>query len=267
MGGFVGSVIGVAAGYALAGGVARVIGRLLEGIQGVNQGAADVAAPPGLMALAIGLGTATSMLGAALPAWEAARIDPAKALQRGRAQAVGAGESRVRALAAAALGTAGVAILLTTGSLPAFYGAYLCVLVAALLLTPWLSVWLVRALRPVLGWLRPVEGLLAADSLLAAPRRTSATVSALMLALALGVGLAGIGRASYENITGWAAQALNPDFFVTGSPTLTGRDYRFPDELTGRIAAVDGVRQVQRMRQARVPYRDGLVLLMATERI
>jgi len=265
LGGLLGSMAGVVAGQALAGGVARVIGRLLEGIQGVNQGAAAVGVEPTLLAMAIGLGTGTSMLAAALPAWEAARIDPAKALQRGRVQVIGAGENRVRTLAALVLGVVGGAVFLTTRSLPAFYAAYLCLLVGALLLTPWLSVGLVRALRPLLGWLRPVEGLLAADSLIAAPRRTSATVIALMLALALSVGLAGVGRASYENIMGWAAQALNPDFFVTGSPTLTGRDYRFPDEMTGGIAAIEGVGQVQRMRQARVPYRDGLVLLMATE--
>lgn len=265
LGGLAGSIAGVVAGQALAGGVARVIGRLLEGIQGVNQGTAAIGIEPALLALAVALGTGTSMLAAALPAWEAARIDPAKALQRGRVQAIGAGESRVRGLAALVLGAAGAVVLLTTRSLPAFYAAYLCVLAGALLLTPWLSVGLVRALRPLLGWLRPVEGLLAADSLIAAPRRTSATVIALMLALALSVGLAGVGRASYDNITGWAEQALNPDFFVTGSPTLTGRDYRFPDEMTGGIAAIEGVGQVQRMRQARVPYRDGLVLLMATE--
>jgi putative ABC transport system permease protein len=106
---------------------------------------------------------------------------------------------------------------------------------------------------------------MAADSLIGAPRRTSTTVAALMLALALVVGLGGIGQASYRNIVEWSTIALNPDFFVTGSPTLTGRDYRFPEAMTGPLAAIAGIDSVQRMRQVRVQYRDGLILLMATD--
>lgn len=263
--GLLGSAIGVAAGFALAGGVASVISRMLAGMQGVDQGPADVAPEPWLVALALGLGTLTSVLAAALPAWEAARVDPVSALQRGRVQVLGARENRVRAMAAIGLGAVGGVLFLGTRSMAAFYAGYVCVLLAALLVTPWLSAWLVRLLRPVLGWLRPVEGLLAADSLIAAPRRTSATVSALMLALALAIGLAGVGRASYDSIVGWASTALNPDFFVTGSPTLTGRDYRFPEAMTAGLAAVDGVAQVQRMRQSRVPFDQTIVLLMATD--
>ena len=265
IGGFLGSAIGVAAGYALAGGVARVIARMLEGMQGVNQGVTGITLEPRLVALSLALGILTSVLAAALPAWEAVRVDPSKALQRGRVQVMGARENRARTMAAVVLGAVGGLLFAGSRSLTAFYVGYLCVLLAALLLTPLLSVWLVRALRPALGWLRPVEGLLAADSLIAAPRRTSATVAALMLALALGVGLAGVGRASYDNIMGWASTALNPDFFVTGSPTLTGRDYRFPDAMTGALASVGGIAHVQRMRQSRVPFRDAMILLMATD--
>ncbi len=263
--GCLGSAVGVALGYALAGGVARLIGTLLEGIQGVGQGQAEVTPTPWLVGVALALGTLTSVLAAALPAREAARVDPIKALQRGRLQVLGAGENRARTLVAAGLGALGAALFVGTTSLPAFYVGYLCLLLAALLLTPWLSVALVRLLRPALVWLRPTEGMLAADSLIGAPRRTSATVSALMLAIALVVGLAGIGRASHGQITEWAESALNPDFFVTGSPTLTGRDYRLPEAMTGELAKVEGVAIVQRMRQPRVAYRNSLVLLMATD--
>ena len=43
-------------------------------------------------------------------------------------------------------------------------------------------------------WMRPVEGTLAADSLIQAPRRTSGTVAALMLSLALVISLGGLAR-------------------------------------------------------------------------
>ena len=84
-----------------------------------------------------------------------------------------------------------------------FYTGYLLMVLAALLLTPALALWLARTLRPALKRLRPVEGALAADSLIQAPRRTSATVAALMLSLALVVAFAGYRRASYNSFMDW----------------------------------------------------------------
>ena len=104
----VGSVIGVFAGQAAAGVVARGTARLLQGVYGLAGSAAcrsrDRRASP-LIAIAIGL--ATSALAAALPARNAARVDPIKALQKGRRQVLGAGSSRGRTIAAAVLGAAG----------------------------------------------------------------------------------------------------------------------------------------------------------------
>ena len=80
-----------------------------------------------------------------------------------------------------------------------FYAGDALAVLAAFLLTPTFALWLARALRPLLRWLRPVEGTLAADSLLQAPRRTSGAVAALMLSLALVVSLGGMARASYDS--------------------------------------------------------------------
>jgi putative ABC transport system permease protein len=265
LGGLIGSVAGVGAGYALAAIAARRATRLVQGTYGVSQGEVDVTAAWPLIALAIAIGVATSIVAAALPARTAATVDPVKALQKGRVQVLSEGENRFRTIAAAILGAIGVALLASDTALRAFYVGYLCLLASAMLLAPILSVALVRALRPVLVRLRPVEGALAADSLMGAPRRTSATVAALMLAVALVVGLAGTAAASYKNIMEYASHALNPDLFVTASPTLTGRDYRFPDAMTAQLEAVAGVREVQRMRQGRVAFGTGQILLMATD--
>jgi hypothetical protein len=53
-------------------------------------------------------------------------------------------------------------------------------IIAGLLVAPALSLYLSKAARPVMKRILPVEGMLAADSLIQAPGRTSATVSALM---------------------------------------------------------------------------------------
>ena len=111
---------------------------------------------------------------------------------------------------------------------------------------------LARALRPLLRWLRPVEGTLAADSLLQAPRRTSGAVAALMLSLALVVALGGLTRASYDSIFQWLGVALNPDLFISPSQSLTARSFRFPGSMADQLRAIPGVGEVQSVRAARI---------------
>ena len=49
---------------------------------------------PTLLALALVIGVATSMIAAMIPARQAARVDPVQALQKGKYQVLTAGESR-----------------------------------------------------------------------------------------------------------------------------------------------------------------------------
>ena len=101
---------------------------------------------------------------------------------------------------------------------------------------------------------RPVEGALAADSLIQAPRRTSASVAALMLSLALVVAFAGMARASYDSIIDWMETALNPDLFVMPSQRLDRADDAVPgDDGPGDRSAprrrprADGARRAHRV--------------------
>src|SRR5436853_7048790 len=88
---------------------------------------------------------------------------------------------------------------------------------AGLLLAPALTLFLSKGLRPILKRLLPAEGTLAADSLVQAPRRTSATVSALMLSLSMVVGFGGFAHSFYTSVGEWMETALNPDFFISPS--------------------------------------------------
>ena len=173
-----------------------------------------------------------------------------QALQKGKYQVLSAGESRARVIAAAALGAISMACLAVPAiagdsagrSRVVFYAGYVLAIVVALLLSPLLSLALARALRPVLKWMRPVEGALAADSLIQAPRRTSASVAALMLSLALVVAFAGMARASYDSIIDWMETALNPDLFVMPSQSIVVRTIRFPATMGPELAAIAGRR-------------------------
>ncbi len=138
-------------------------------------------------------------------------------------------------------------------------------IVVALLLSPLLSLALAKALRPLLKWLRPVEGALAADSLIQSPRRTSASVAALMLSLALVVAFAGMARASYDSIIDWMETALNPELFVMPSQSIVVRTIRFPPTMAPELAAIPGVERVQMVRDARIVFRKTPVMIVAVE--
>ncbi|MBI2834155.1 MAG: FtsX-like permease family protein [Acidobacteria bacterium] len=263
--GFVGSLVGAMGGILLARGVAGFIAGLLQGVYGIAQRADEVATEPRLIAFAIGMGMATSVLAAWLPARNAARVDPVQALQKGKYQVLSAGENRIRRRAAALLGAGSVLCLLFGRSGWAFYGGYALTVVASLLLAPSLALWLAEALRPALKWIRPVEGALAADSLIQAPRRTSGTVAALMLSLAQVIGLAGIARGSYGSIVDWLATALNPDLFITTSQNLATRTFHFPESMGPELRKIPGIADVQMVRSARVTFRGGPVMVVSVE--
>ena len=263
--GLVGSVLGVLAGRAIVGTVARAASGIVHGVYGVGGTDASVAPSAAITALAIGVGLLTSGLATLVPARAAALVDPVLALAKGRGQAVSGARGRTRTVAAAVLGIAGAVMVVTNQPLGIFYAGFVSVLLSALFATPAAALWLVRMLRPALCRLRPVEGALAADSLIASPLRTSTTVAALMLSLALVITLAGVARGSYARITDWVETALNADLFVTGSPTLTERIYRFPESVAGDLAAIPGVAEVQKMRTARIQMDGGPVLIIAAE--
>jgi putative ABC transport system permease protein len=263
--GLIGSGVGVLCGSLVSRGIAVYISGLLGDIYGLAQRAEDLAGDPKLAAAAMALGVAASVFASWLPARAAARVDPVKALQKGRYQVLSAGENRLRTLASILMCAVAAACLLFGKSLEFFYTGYVLVILAALLLTPAATLFLARLLRPLLKWLRPVEGALAADSLVQAPRRTSATVAALMLSLTLAIGYGGIGRASYNQIADWLKTALNPDLFVSTSQNFTARSFRFPAAMGDQIARTEGVGEVQRVRTARAPFRGTPIMLVAAD--
>jgi putative ABC transport system permease protein len=263
--GLIGSIGGVGFGLLIARAIAASIGTLMADVYGVAQRADEIASTPSVLLMAAALGMTTSVIAALIPAQQAARVDPVHALQKGAYQVLSAGESRLRGAAAAVCALVAVGCIVAVESRVAFYAGYVLAIAAALLLGPHLSVLLARALRPVLKWLRPVEGALAADSLIQAPRRTSASVAALMLSLALVIAFAGMARASYDSIIEWMDGALNPDLFVMPSQDIVIRTSRFPSTMTAEIGALEGVARVQPVRNARIVYRQTPVMIVATD--
>ncbi len=261
--GLIGTLAGVLFGIAMARAMSGYIGGLLEEVYGVAQRAESITIEPWLIAAAIAMGVVTSLIAAVIPARAAAYVDPVKALQKGRYQSLGEGENRTRRRWAIACVAASVIALAFNRYMLIFYAGYVLAVLAAVLMAPAAALWLARALRPILSRLRPVEGTLAADSLLQGPRRTSGTVAALMLSLALVISLGGLARSSYNAISEWMRLALNPDLFVTTAETVTARSFVFPASLGDGLRKIDGVEEVQLVRSVRVLVKNTPIMIVA----
>jgi putative ABC transport system permease protein len=264
--GLVGSALGVAFGILLARGIMGHISEFLSSFYGVGQAAgAGLEVEQRLMAVALSVGVVTSMIAAWAPAHSAALVDPIVALQKGKLHAIAGKEVRLRWATALLLAAVAALCLIFGRYAGLFYFGYALTVVGAVLLTPALALWITRALRPLLRWLAPVEGTLAADGLIQAPRRTAATVAALMLSLALVVSIAGEARTMYGQILVWMNTTLNPDFFVTPSENLSSRTFRFPASLGDGLKTIEGIADVQTVRTPRIIFRGKPVLLVSVE--
>ena len=263
--GLAGTLVGAGFGILMARAMAGYIGGLLEEVYGFAQQTESIEVAPWLLAAAIAMGVATSLIAAFIPARAAALVDPVQALQKGKFQSLGESENRTRRRwAIVCVAISAVALLLNRYTM-IFYAGYLLAVLAAVLLAPALSLALSKWLRPLLKKIRPVEGALAADSLIQGPRRTSGTVAALMLSLALVISLGGLARSSYNSISDWMRIALNPDLFVTTAESVTTRSFVFPASLAVGLRAIDGVGEVQLVRSVRVLVKNTPIMLVATD--
>ncbi|HEX4825110.1 MAG TPA: FtsX-like permease family protein [Candidatus Polarisedimenticolaceae bacterium] len=254
--GLVGSAIGLGAGMILARGTTRFIAGLTEVAYGLTHSASTVVVDPRVLVIGGALGLLSAIAAAFFPALAASRLQPVEALARGTFQRFDPISERLRVLAGIGMTAAAVAVvvLLSTRSFAWAVFGLLLINGAAVLLAPTLIGPIVRLGRPIMERLFGAEGRIATDTLLQAPRRTSATVLALMISLGFVLTLAGLTHAFRVSYTTWMNGVLNADFYVTASQRFFAKAYRLPPEFAETIAEIPGVRWVEEFRGIHLKY-------------
>jgi putative ABC transport system permease protein len=263
----------------LAGTIAGlVLGRLLAdwavGLTGATVSTlyiATAAAPPALtggqIALAFAIGLPLSLLAAAVPALEAARVPPTAAI-RGSDRL----ESRVRlglrtfvAPAAVLLAAAGLARLGPVDGRPLFgYGSALATIVGASLLVPVLLFGLAAAVRRPLRRRFGAEGLVAHAHLASAIPRLSISVAALAVSLAMMVAVAIMIGSFRDTVVYWVNQTLQADLFVgPGVQPTVGSPQTLSPEVIAAVRRHPDAAAVDTFRNMDLVYRGHLVVLGA----
>jgi putative ABC transport system permease protein len=266
--GAVGSLVGVFAGFFLASAANRVMRGMVAAVYGVVATAAPARLEFSLCALAFVLGVAASMIGAWYPARGAACLDPAMALHNVevRRRETVLGWKRIGG--GLFLIAAGAALVVWTPrslGLPIQFAFASIVLLGLTMVLPKLVLWSARVLRPVLNACGGSEGALAVDAMIQTPRRSAATVGALMVGLMFVFSTASYIQSYRQMIDRWMNDVLNADLFVAASTMLRSTSYHFSEELGRRIAALPGVTRVENVRFTAIPYRGDTAAVNAIE--
>lgn len=266
--GTIGSLLGIAGGYGAARAASQLMGSIAASVYGTV--ATDVAPHLQLQRAlgALGLGVLASLGAAWLPARAAARLDPTLALHhievRSREGALGWS----RLLAGAALMALSLALIEwlpgRVGMARQFWFAAV-MLCGLTLLLPALVLTAARLLRPAFDACAGAEGALGIDAMIAAPRRSSVTVGALMIGLMFTFSTAAYIQSYRHMIDRWTQQMLNADLFVATSALLRTTSFHFDENLGRRIAQLPQVARVENVRFAMIPYRGDSAALIAIE--
>jgi putative ABC transport system permease protein len=266
--GLVGSACGIAGGYFAAIVTSKVLGGVATSIYGVTATAVAPVLDPRLALESLVLGLAASLMGAWFPARAASRLDPALSLRNIEIRQPEAALGWKRLLLGAALVLASSALVAFA---PARTGVAIqlpfavLMLLGLTLLTPMLVHVAARLLRPLMDRTGGSEGALAADAMIQSPRRSAATVGALMIGLML-VFSTGAYIQSYRHmIDHWSESMLNADLFVSTSATLHSSTYHFSEGLGRRISQLPEVQRLENVRFTLIPYRGETATVVAYE--
>jgi putative ABC transport system permease protein len=266
--GVIGSLIGIAGGFLLASAANRVMRGMVAAVYGVVATAAPARLHLDQCAIAFALGMAASMIGAWYPAHGAASLDPAMALHNVEARRREAVLGWKRICGGLLLIVAGSALVYWTPprmGLPIQFVFSTIVLLGLTLVLPMLVYWSARGFRPLMNLLGGSEGALAVDAMIQTPRRSAATVGALMIGLMFVFSTTSYIQSYRQMIDRWMNQVLNADIFVATSAMLRSTSYHFTEDLGRRIAELPGVKRVENVRFTAIPYRGDTAAVIAIE--
>jgi putative ABC transport system permease protein len=250
--GLLGTVIGLLAGALLArslvGLVAQTISDLYYRVQ-VQQ----VHITPLILGKGTAAGLVTSLLAAAVPAWEATHVPPVSAMRRSEI------ERRARRLipwattgAVALLGTGLALLALPTHSLLVSFAALFFLLLGSALLTPLALLLLMRSAVPITARMFGLVGRMAPRATMQALSRTAVAVAALAVAVSVTVGVSIMVASFRDTVEDWLDTTLGADVFITAADDAHETSLDLDPMLVGRVSAVEGVAHVASVRVAAV---------------
>ncbi|MCC7447128.1 MAG: FtsX-like permease family protein [Anaerolineae bacterium] len=190
------------------------------------------------------IGIAAALLAALIPAYEATTTPPTGALKRSEI------ERKIRK-AIPAVTVAGVVMVLLSlvslsfSSVEIGFAGLFGIVVGFSLFTPLVALVLMTAVRPILGKIAGVLGLIAPRSIIRSLSRTSVAVAALMVAVSVIVGVSAMVGSFRNNVEDWIANTIRADILIS-PPSLSANRQTYPIDpaLADVVRQTPGVMEV-----------------------
>lgn len=266
--GIAGSAIGILLGFFLAIGAERVMSQIAAQLFGY----VSTQQPPvfrwDYALTSFVIGAVTSVIGALLPARAASRLNPILALHNIETRQRDSVMGKPRMLAGVAMvvaGLLGVRFGPATVGINFRFGYSALMIFGLVLLLPKLAELTARLLRPLMDRLFGSEGVLAVDTMIQSPRRTTATIGALMIGLAFVFSMGAYVHSYQRTVSEWMDRMINADIIINTSENARSRTYHFSEDLGAQLAKISGVRRVENVRFTFLPYADDSIALVALD--
>lgn len=267
--GLFGSALGVATGYYIAVAFTRLTGGMLPIMSAAMPSSTlPLIAAPMLptfnLSFAIesfALGVAATLVSAWLPARAASRLNPILALHNIETRQQEAVVGWPRLILGAGLVIAGLALVRFTTPIVGVIlqlGYFVLIFLGLIVMLPRVSGWIASAIRPLAGRVFGSEGMLAIDSIKVAPRRTSATVGALMVGVAFVFSIWAFIHSEKEVLSGSYERSVSGDLQVFSTALMN-------EDLVEPIGSVAGIASMDRNLFTTTRYQDRMVAVIASD--
>ena len=264
--GLIGSAAGLALGVILGRGLIGLVTQTINDLY-FTIAVRDIAISAGPLVKGFLLGLLTTLVAAAVPAFEATWTPPRTVLRRSSY------EDRARrivplvglaGLGLLALG--GALLLIPSQSLLLSFSALFVITIGAAATTPLITVLLMRVARPALGAAFGMLGRMAARDVVATLSRTSVAIAALMIAVSVTIGVGLMVGSFRQTVIQWLDQTLRADVYVS-APGFSGTrtDAQLPPELVQKLSNAPGVARARLYRNVTVEGQYGPTIVVGIQ--
>jgi len=252
--GMIGGLVGIGLGIVLGRGAVGLVSQTINDLY-YTVNVRSVTIDPLTLLKGFGLGLVASVLAALAPAYEATSIPPITALKRS------VGEQRVRwllpriAIGGLALFAIGGMMLLLTRALVVNLGGIFFVLIGLALVSPVLTLVLMRGLAPLLDRTTGLIGRMSARGVVSAISRTAIAIASLMVAVSVIIGLQSMINSFRTTVESWLETSLTADVYV--APPTAGANAGDPTiepSVIAQFEALPDVSEVTLFRRVPVDF-------------
>jgi putative ABC transport system permease protein len=262
--GSIGAVLGILIGILMGRGAVQLVTQTINDLFFVVT-VRDIPIPTSSLIKGVVLGISATVVTAAFPAWEAASVPPRTAITRSGVETKARRAMLVVTLVGILIILLGLGIL----SIPtrelwiSFLGTF-AVVIGLAMLTPRVTVWMMAAANYLTSRFWGALGRLAPREVVNAISRTSIAVAALMIALAVTIGVSLMVNSFRTTVDTWMNQILHGDIYISvPGATVSQPSSPINPEVIDILHSWPGVARVDLLQTAIVDSPQGLIQVSA----